>query len=120
MTTRIELKDMKFYAFHGVMAQEREVGNYFVVDLILKASLEKAVISDTLEDTVDYGAVYAVVKEQMEIPSRLIEHVAGRILYALKDCFPRLTGVDLKLSKLNPPLGGDVYSASVLLSESFI
>lgn len=119
MTTTIELKEMRFYACHGVMPQERKVGNHFVVDLSLTAPLERAVASDELDDTINYAAVYAVVKEQMEIPSRLIEHAAGRILAALKEAFPELTAVDLKLSKLNPPFGGDVYSASIRLHETF-
>lgn len=119
MTTRIELKAMKFYAYHGVMPQETKVGNHFVVNLTLTAPLEQAVKSDELDDTINYAAVYAVVKEQMDIPSKLIEHAAGRILYALKECFPQLTAISLKLSKLNPPFGGDVHSASILLDETF-
>jgi len=71
------------------------------------------------DDTINYAAVYAVVKEQMDIPSKLIEHVAGRILYALKERFPQLAAVELKLSKLNPPFGGDVHSASIILGETF-
>lgn len=110
---------MNFYAYHGVMPQETKVGNQFVVTLALTAPLEKAVVSDELEDTINYAEVYAVVKEQMEIPSKLIEHVAGRILYALKEHFPQLAAIELKLSKLNPPFGGDIYSASILLSETF-
>ena len=119
MTTKIELKAMKFYAYHGVMPQETKVGNHFVVNLTLMAPLEKAVMSDCLDDTINYAAVYAVVKQEMEIPSKLLEHAAGRILFALKEHFPELTAVDLKLSKLNPPFGGDIYSASILLSETF-
>ena len=110
MTTKIELEKMRFYAYHGVMPQETTVGNDFVVDLILTAPLD---------DTINYAAVYAVVKEQMDIPSKLIEHVAGRILYALKERFPQLAAVELKLSKLNPPFGGDVHSASIILGETF-
>ena len=75
--------------------------------------------SDELEDTINYATVYTIVKEQMDIPSKLIEHVAGRILYALKDRFPGLAAIELKLSKLNPPFGGDVHSASIILSETF-
>ena len=119
MTTRIELEAMKFYAYHGVMPQEAKVGNHFVVNLVLTASLEQAVKSDELEDTINYATVYTIVKEQMDIPSKLIEHVAGRILYALKDRFPGLAAIELKLSKLNPPFGGDVHSASIILSETF-
>ena len=103
MTTKIELEKMRFYAYHGVMPQETKVGNDFVVDLILTAPLEQAVKSDELDDTINYAAVYAVVKEQMDIPSKLIEHVAGRILYALKERFPQLAAVELK-----PFLGYDL------------
>ena len=69
MTTKIELEKMRFYAYHGVMPQETKVGNDFVVDLILTAPLEQAVKSDELDDTINYAAVYAVVKEQMDITS---------------------------------------------------
>lgn len=110
---------MNFYAYHGVMPQETKVGNRFVVTLVLTAPLEKAVASDELEDTINYAEVYAVVKEQMEIPSKLIEHAAGRILHALKERFPQLAAVELKLSKLNPPFGGDINSASIHLNETF-
>ena len=58
MTTRIELEAMKFYAYHGVMPQEAKVGNHFVVNLVLTASLEQAVKSDELEDTINYATVY--------------------------------------------------------------
>lgn len=119
MITKIELKDMRFYAFHGVMPQETKVGNYFEVNLILTISLEKAVVSDELDDTVNYATVYELVKREMNIPSKLLEHVAGRILQALKKHFPPLKAIELSLSKLNPPLGGDVHSASVILQEVY-
>lgn len=119
MTVQIELEAMKFYAWHGVSPQETRVGNTFVVNLILTAPLENAIASDDLDDTVNYAEVYAIVKEEMAIPSKLLEHAAGRILNALKRAFPQLLAIRLKLSKLNPPFGGDVYSASVILEETY-
>lgn len=119
MTTQIELKEMKFYAYHGVMEQERKVGNQFMVDVSLTAPLEKAVESDELEDTINYATVYELIKEEMEIPSFLIERVAGRILASLKSRFPQLMEVELKLSKLNPPFGGDIQCASIILKEKY-
>ena len=115
MTSKIELKTMKFYAYHGVADQERRVGNTFVVDLTLTAPLEKAVRSDNLEETINYASVYHVVKEEMALPSRLLEHVAGRILFSIKRQFPQVEEVEVKVAKLNPPFGGDVHSASVIL-----
>ena len=119
MTVQIELEAMKFYARHGVSPQETRVGNTFVVNLLLTAPLEKALTSDDLGDTINYAEVHEIVKSEMAIPSKLLEHVAGRILYALKRAFPQLLAVKLKLSKLNPPFGGDVYSASVILEETY-
>lgn len=119
MKTKIVLESMRFYAYHGVMPQERKVGNHFVVDVTLVAPLEKAVMSDDLEDTMNYAVVYEVIKEQMEIPSNLIEHVAGRIINALKERFPQLEEVELKLSKLNPPFNGDISCASVILNKRY-
>lgn len=119
MTSRIELKEMRFYAYHGVSEQERVVGNSFNVNLLLTAPLANAVNSDCLEDTINYASVYEWVKTEMEIPSRLLEHVAGRILSRLKSRFPALTAARIKVSKLNPPFGGEVHSASVILEESW-
>ena len=116
MTTKIELRRMTFYAYHGVAPQETRVGNTFIVDLILTAPLENAVWSDTI----NYATVYETVKAEMAIPSRLLEHAAGRILKALKERFPQITEVELVLSKLNPPFGGDIHSASIILKESFL
>ncbi len=76
----IELKGMTFFAYHGAMEQERKVGNSFVVDLHLFLDLTPAATSDNLEDTVNYASVYELVKEEMAIPSNLLEHAAGRII----------------------------------------
>ena len=106
MTTKIELRRMTFYAYHGVAPQETRVGNTFIVDLILTAPLENAVWSDDLSDTINYATVYETVKAE--------------ILKALKERFPQITEVELVLSKLNPPFGGDIHSASIILKESFL
>ena len=108
---------MKFYAYHGVLEQERRVGNTFVVDLTLTAPLEKAVQSDQLEDTINYAEVYELTKQEMNIPSQLLEHVAGRICRALRHHFPQIEQIEIRVSKLNPPFGVDVHSASVLLLD---
>ncbi len=113
----IELKGMTFYAFHGVMEQERKVGNTFVVDLKLDVDLSSAIASDRLEDTINYADVYRLVKDIMLIPSNLLEHVAGRILNQLKQTYPSLLGIEVCISKINPPIGGDVYSSTVTLKR---
>ena len=115
MKSYIFLENIKIYAYHGVFEQETRVGNYFIVNLKLELDLSKAVDSDNLEDTISYADVYDIVKREMQIPSKLIEHAAGRIAKALKDNFVTLNTVEIKLSKLNPPMGGQVEAASVFL-----
>lgn len=119
MTTSIELKNIKFYAYHGVMEQERIVGNQFVVDALLTVPLERAMDSDHLDDTINYALIYEVIKLEMLIPSNLLEHVAGRTLNALKRTFPQLSAIELKVSKLNPPIEGEIWSASVIIRQTY-
>ncbi|MDR1331152.1 MAG: dihydroneopterin aldolase [Tannerella sp.] len=119
MNVHVELETMKFHAFHGVSPQERAVGNDFTVDLAyVAAGTERALLSDDIRDAVSYADVFDTVRTEMNKPSQLLEHLAGRILAALKSRFPRLTYIKIKVSKLNPPLGGEVRSASVTLEES--
>ncbi|MDH6357610.1 dihydroneopterin aldolase [Parabacteroides sp. PF5-9] len=115
MVSKIELKSMKFYAYHGVGQQERIVGNNFEVDLVLEAVLDRAIATDNLDDTINYAEIYQLVKEEMDLPSNLLEHVAGRIIRSIMTAFPQINAIELKLSKLNPPIGGDVQSSSVIL-----
>lgn len=111
----ISLDEMTFFARHGVLSQEKITGNTYHVNLRMKVDFLQAVLTDELSATVNYAEIYQLVKEEMEIPSQLIEHVAGRIVQRLFDEFPQIETIDLTLSKVNPPLGGDLHSASVEL-----
>lgn len=113
MESRITLERMRFHAHHGVLPQEKISGNSFLVDVELRADLWKAAQSDALEDTLDYSRAYAIVKEQMEIPSNLLEHVAGRILCELFRAFGTLKSARVSVRKECPPLGGDVAFSQV-------
>ena len=109
------LKDVRFHAFHGVMPQERTVGADFLVSLRIGYDLSKAMVSDHVEDTLNYAEVYQLVRQEMEQPSALLEHVAGRIVRTLLERFPMVTSVDLQLMKQNPPMGADCKGAGVEL-----
>ena len=109
----ILLRNVRFHAFHGVMPQERRVGAYFLVNLRVGYPLEKAMQSDEVADTLNYAALYAVVREEMMTPSNLLEHVAGRIADAVIKAFPQVTSIDLELTKENPPMGADCDGAGV-------
>ena len=113
----ISIEKMEFYAYHGCFEEERKIGTWFNVDLSMEVDTSKAEISDNLEDTVNYQAVYAVVKREMMISSKLLEHVARRILDAVKQEFPAVSYAWVKIKKMNPPLGGKMESVSVELES---
>lgn len=115
MQSYIILKDLRFYAYHGVGAQETQVGNEFVLDLRLRMDWTRAIRSDDVNDTLSYAEVYEAVKDEMARPSRLLEHVADRIARRLFQDFSSLEEIELRLVKRNPPMGADIEGAGVEL-----
>ena len=111
--SKITIENMEFYAYHGHFEEEQKIGTWFSLDLIMDVDTSKAELSDDLEDTVDYSAVYQVVKEQMMIPSKLLEYVGRRILNTIKERFPDVKDATLKIRKMNPPLGGKMAFVSL-------
>ena len=107
------LKDVRFHAFHGVMPQEAKVGGDFLVNLRIGYPIGKAMQTDEVADTLNYAEVYALVAQQMKQPSKLLEHVAGRIVQAISERFPLVTSIDLTMMKQNPPMGADAEGAGV-------
>lgn len=112
----IELEEMRFWAYHGCLESEKKDGNLFLVDFRGEMDLRKAAESDALGDTVNYGEIYEVVKEQMNVPSDLLEHVAGRIVHALAEKFPEFLNFTIRVSKRMPPVGGPVQWSRVTLN----
>lgn len=113
----IELENMKFYAYHGHFEIEQTVGNHFMVQLRVETDHNAAISSDRLKDALDYQQLYGIVREEMEVPSHLLEHVANRINERVRREFDTVTGVKIKISKLNPPMGGEMQQVSVTLES---
>ncbi|MEN8223897.1 MAG: dihydroneopterin aldolase [Bacteroidota bacterium] len=111
----ISIEQMEFYAYHGCFKEEQIIGTRFLVDLRLETNTEVAEKSDDLADTVNYQEVYLLVKKEMEVKSKLLEHVGRRILDAVKDKFPQIRSAELIIYKMNPPLGGKMKSVSLLM-----
>ena len=109
----IHLQHVRFHAFHGVMPQEQQVGADFLIDLRVGYPLEQAMKSDEVGDTLNYASLYDLLAREMQQPSKLLEHVAGRIAEAIGKAFPQVTSIDLELTKINPPMGADCEGASV-------
>jgi dihydroneopterin aldolase len=113
----IQIEGMEFYSFHGHYKEEQIVGNKFIVDLTVETEMDVPVESDNLKDAVNYQKVYEIVKLQMGLKSHLLEHIAGRILNALRSEFPEIRKFTIKVSKMNPTMGGKVSSVSVVLTR---
>jgi dihydroneopterin aldolase len=109
----IEIEGMEFYAYHGHFAVEQIVGNRFIVDVTLFTNCEKAAQSDDLDDALNYQSVYLAISSEMRIASHLLEHVAGRILNRLYVDFSGIEKAKVKISKMNPPMGGQIERVSV-------
>ena len=114
----IRLEGLKIYAYHGVLPQENLVGAYYYIDLKLKTDFTHAAETDELEGTVSYADIFAVVKEEMAITSKLLEHVCQRIASRIFKDFPTIVAIDIRLSKENPPMGA--YAKSVGVEAHYV
>ncbi len=105
----ISLEGMEFFSYHGCFKEEQLIGTKFIVDLRVDADTGAAEISDRLHETIDYVGLYRIVQKEMDQKAYLLEHVAWRIMESLKTSFPQLVAIDLKLNKINPPVGGKMH-----------
>lgn len=114
---QIDLEGLEFFAYHGHYPIEKEVGNKFIVNVSIQTDCTAAGKSDRLEDALDYQKVYSLIKQEMAIPSDLLEHVATRILDQFYAQLPSIDKASVKISKMNPPMGGQIEKVSVTLSR---
>lgn len=117
---KIALEGMEFFAYHGCFSEEQIIGTRFMVDLLIETNTREAEETDKLSKTLNYQDIYLLIKEQMSIKSKLLEHVGRRILNSLLDKFPAIEYARVKVSKMNPPLGGKIGSVSLTLSTDEI
>ncbi len=114
----INLNGMKFYAHHGVLEQEQVVGNNFEVNLSLLMNNDDSILSDNLDDTINYAEVYQLVKEEMTIKSKLLEHLAGRIANRILSEFQTVSSITIEVKKLAPPFHCDLNYVSIKFSKN--
>src|SRR6056300_1239592 len=110
---KIFLKNIRLYAYHGCMDEEEKIGSDYIVNLTVAADQERCSKSDRLLDTVDYVALHNIVKEEMKIRSKLLEHVAERILLRVMKEHASVKKATVMVSKRNPPIGGNVEEVAV-------
>ena len=117
MKHTIEVNGIKLYAFHGCLPEETKIGGHYLVDVHMVTNFQKAAEEDTLEDTIDYVDVNRIIKEEMAIPSKLIEHVGQRILVRMEKELKNLDGVRIKITKICPPINGDVENVAIIIER---
>lgn len=114
---QLVLQNMEFYAHHGHFDEEQIIGGRFRVDLVIETDISKAAESDNLHDAVDYSKVYQAIKHEMDVPSKLLEHLAQRIVNAVYKVSTSINKVTVTISKMNPVIGGKIDRFSVILTK---
>lgn len=109
----IFIKEARFHAYHGVIAQEEVVGQDYLVSVRCGFNISEAMEQDKVELTLNYASLYELLKREMSIASQLVEHVAWRIAKSVFETFPQVTTLDMAITKQNPPMGGDCQGAGV-------
>lgn len=113
----IKLKNIRTYSFHGCLVEESKIGSDYSVDLEIKADMRKPMETDELEDTVDYVHLNKIVMEEMAVRSKLLEHVAHRIVQRIFREIASVSRIIVSISKINPPIGGDVEAVTIQIEE---
>ena len=113
----IKVENIRVFAYHGCLKEETKIGSDYRVDLEVKADLQTSAVTDKLSDTVDYVLLNKIVKEEMEKPSHLLETVAKRILIRIFNEDKSVKKATVWISKLNPPIGGDVEKVTIKMTE---
>ena len=114
----IVLENIRIYAFHGCMKEEARIGSDYIVSLNVKADLQDAANSDQLEDTVNYVDLLKIVNEEMAINSKLLEHVAERIVSRILRTMKMVNNVKVKVAKQNPPINGNISAVTIIRKGS--
>ena len=113
----IEVNGIKLYAFHGCLPEEERIGGNYIVDVMLNTDFSQAALSDDLSKTIDYVDVNRIVCEEMAVRSKLIEHVGQRIIDRFKKEIENIHAVRLKVTKICPPINGDVENVAIIIEE---
>jgi dihydroneopterin aldolase len=113
----IRLQNIRTFSFHGCLIEESKIGSDYLVNLEVKTDMRKSSVSDDLHDTVDYVLLNQIVVEEMAIRSKLLEHIGHRIIVRIFKEIPAVSRIVVQVSKINPPIGGDVEAVTIEMEE---
>ena len=117
MINKILVEGIQLYAFHGCLEEESKIGSDYIVDVEITTNFMESTASDELSDTIDYVEINEIVENEMKIRSKLIEHVAWRILEKIKAKYTSIINLKVKVTKLAPPINGNVDKVAVIIEE---
>ena len=109
----VQVNGVRVYGYHGCMDEEARIGQEYQIDVSIKSDFQSSLQSDALSDTVDYVDVHRIIRREMGIRSKLIEHVGGRIASAIKSEIKLVELVKVKVTKINPPISGQCDSVAI-------
>ena len=118
--SKIFLEDVKIYAYHGVLPEENIIGTYYILNVEIHTDLWDAAVSDNLDDTISYADINEIIHNEMKVKSKLLEHVAGRIITKISEKFNQISYIKLRITKTSPPMKGEMKGASIELEKSFL
>lgn len=118
--SKIFLEDVKIYAYHGVLPEENTIGTYYILNAEIHTDLWEAAVSDDLNDTISYADINEIIHNEMKVKSKLLEHVAARIIMKIREKFDQISYIRLKITKTSPPMKGEMKGASIELEKSFL
>jgi dihydroneopterin aldolase len=107
---------MRLHAYHGVLEQERRVGNDYVMNVRVRYPLDRACESDDVSDTLSYAELANIVRQEMAVSSKLLENVAQRICNAVIREYPETESVSIDIKKIAPPMSADCDGAGVRIT----
>ena len=113
----IKLTNIRTFSFHGCLEEEAKIGSNYRINLTIKTNLEPSAKTDELTDTVDYVDLNRIVVEEMAIRAKLLEHVAKRIIDRVLKELKMVTKIEVEVTKLNPPIGGDVEGVTIIMKK---
>ncbi len=120
MKHTIEVNGIKVYAFHGCLEEEAKIGGHYRIDVKLTTDFTQAALTDDLSKTICYVDINTIVKEEMAIRSKLIEHVGQRIFEKITKTISNIYSLKVSIVKINPPINGDVENCTIIIEDTFI
>jgi 7,8-dihydroneopterin aldolase/epimerase/oxygenase len=112
----ISLEGLEFFAYNGVSAEEQKIGNRYSIDINIVTDISQAAESDKLRETVDYGDLYALIRDVMLNKHKLLEHIGNSIILKIREKYPDIDQIEVSVSKFNPPIGGVCERARVVIA----